>query len=136
MRNGIGKATMPTESIETKVPTSSAPGVNSWPTQPIPSTQNVLFNPVNKDNIPCTTTDAVTSTGAPFATSTAPDGKPYKIGCAYDPYDTNQYVVTPFEMMDWPAARGKRSVQPSIGVVPVLVIVRSTVMPVPQVWVV
>jgi len=97
-----GKPLLPVK--ETKVPTSSAPGVNSWPTQPIPSTQNVLFNPVNKDNIPCTTTDAVTSTGAPFATSTAPDGKPYKIGCAYDPYDTNQYVVTPFEMMDWPAS--------------------------------
>src|SRR3954447_7841120 len=88
-----GKALLPIK--ETKVPTSSTPGVNSWPTQPVPSTQNVLFNPVNKDNIPCTTTDAVTSTGAPFATSTAPDGKPYKIGCAYDPYDTNQYVVTP-----------------------------------------
>src|SRR3954453_5243145 len=97
-----GKPLLPIK--ETKVPTSSSPGVNSWPTQPIPSTQNVLFNPVNKDNIPCTTTDAVTSTGAPFATSTAPDGKPYKIGCAYDPYDTTQYVVTPFEMMDWPAS--------------------------------
>jgi len=97
-----GKPLLPVK--ETKVPTSKAPGVNSWPTQPIPAAKNVLFNPVNKANIPCTTPDAVTSTGAQFATSTAPDGKPYKIGCAYDPYDTNQYVVTPFEMMDWPAS--------------------------------
>jgi len=97
-----GKPLLPVK--ETKVPTSSAPGVNSWPTQPIPAAKNVLFNPVNKDNIPCTTPDAVTATGVPFATATAPDGKPYKIGCAYTPYDTTQYVVTPFEMMDWPAS--------------------------------
>jgi quinohemoprotein ethanol dehydrogenase len=97
-----GKPLLPVK--ETKVPQSSAPGVNSWPTQPIPAAKNVLFNPINKDNIPCTTPDAVTSTGTPFATATAPDGKPFKIGCAYDPYDTSQYVVTPFEMMDWPAS--------------------------------
>jgi hypothetical protein len=78
--------------------------VHTWPTQPIPAAKNVLFNPINKDNIPCTTPDAVTATGVPFATATAPDGKPFKIGCAYDPYDTSQYVVTPFEMMDWPAS--------------------------------
>src|SRR4051812_34824486 len=97
-----GKPIIPIK--ETKVPQSTSPGVNTWPTQPIPAAQNVLFNPVNKSNIPCTTPDAVTATGTPFATATAPDGKPYKIGCAYDPYDTTQYVVTPFEMMDWPAS--------------------------------
>lgn len=97
-----GKPLLPIK--ETKVPQLSSPGVNTWPTQPIPATQNVLFNPVNKDNIPCTTPDAVTSTGTPYATATAPDGKPFKIGCAYSPYDTTQYVVTPFEMMDWPAS--------------------------------
>jgi quinohemoprotein ethanol dehydrogenase len=97
-----GKPLLPIK--ETKVPQSKAPGVNTWPTQPIPTTKNVLFNPVNKDNIPCTTPDAATATGTPYATATAPDGKPYKIGCAYDPYDTTQYVVTPFEMMDWPAS--------------------------------
>jgi glucose dehydrogenase len=97
-----GKPLLPIK--ETKVPTLASPGVNSWPTQPIPAAKNVLFNPVNKDNIPCTTPDAALSTGALFATSTAPDGKPYKIACAYAPYDTTQYVVTPFEMMDWPAS--------------------------------
>ncbi|HET8529497.1 MAG TPA: PQQ-binding-like beta-propeller repeat protein [Gaiellaceae bacterium] len=97
-----GKPLLPVK--ETKVPQSSAAGVNTWPTQPIPATKNVLFNPVNKDNIPCATPDAVTATGTPFATGTAPDGKPFKMGCAYTPYDTTQYVVTPFEMMDWPAS--------------------------------
>jgi quinohemoprotein ethanol dehydrogenase len=89
---------------ETPVPQLSTDGVNTWPTQPVPATQNVLFNPIGKDGIPCTTPDAVTSLGTPFATATAPDGKPYKIGCAYTPYDTTQYVVMPFEMMDWPAS--------------------------------
>jgi quinohemoprotein ethanol dehydrogenase len=89
---------------EVKVPQDNAPGVNTWPTQPVPKTQNVLFNPIGKDGIPCTTPDAVTALGTPFATATAPDGKPYKIGCAYTPYDTTQYVVMPFEMMDWPSS--------------------------------
>jgi alcohol dehydrogenase (cytochrome c) len=97
-----GKPLLPIK--ETKVPQSKAPGVHTWPTQPIPTAKNVLFNPVNKNNIPCTPPDAATATGTPYATATAPDGKPFKIGCAYDPYDTTQYVVTPFEMMDWPAS--------------------------------
>jgi quinoprotein glucose dehydrogenase len=97
-----GKPLIPVK--ETKVPQNHSDGVNTWPTQPVPATQNVLFNPIGKDGIPCTSTDAVTSLGTPFATATAPDGKPYKIGCAYTPYDTTQYVVTPFEEMDWPAS--------------------------------
>lgn len=97
-----GKPLIPVK--ETKVPQDHAPGVNTWPTQPVPQDQNVLFNPVNSDNIPCTTPTATNSLGIPFATATAPDGKPFKIGCAYTPWDTTQYVVTPFEMMDWPAS--------------------------------
>jgi quinohemoprotein ethanol dehydrogenase len=97
-----GKPLIPIK--ETPVPQLKSDGVNTWPTQPVPATQNVLFNPIGKDGIPCTTPDAVTSLGVPFATATAPDGKPYKMGCAYTPYDTTQYVVTPFEMMDWPAS--------------------------------
>jgi quinohemoprotein ethanol dehydrogenase len=97
-----GKPLIPVK--ETPVPQNHSDGVNSWPTQPVPATQNVLFNPIGKDGIPCTTPDAVTSLGTPFATSTAPDGKPYKIGCAYTPYDTTQYTTMPFEMMDWPAS--------------------------------
>jgi quinohemoprotein ethanol dehydrogenase len=97
-----GKPLIPVK--EVPVPQNHSDGVNTWPTQPVPATQNVLFNPVGKDGIPCTTPDAVTSLGTPFATSTAPDGKPYKIGCAYTPYDTTQYTTMPFEMMDWPAS--------------------------------
>ena len=97
-----GKPLIPVK--ETPVPQNHSDGVNSWPTQPVPATQNVLFNPIGKDGIPCTTPTAVTSLGTPFATATAPDGKPYKIGCAYTPYDTTQYTVMPFEMMDWPAS--------------------------------
>jgi len=97
-----GKPLIPVK--ETPVPQLKSPGVNTWPTQPVPATQNVLFNPIGKDGIPCTTPDAATSLGVPYATATAPDGKPYKIGCAYTPYDTTQYVVMPFEMMDWPAS--------------------------------
>jgi quinohemoprotein ethanol dehydrogenase len=40
----------------------------------------------------------------PFATATAPDGKPFKLGCYFDPYDTTQFVVQPFEEMDWPVS--------------------------------
>jgi len=107
-----GKPLIPVD--EVAVPQSKADGVNTWPTQPVPRTDNVLFNPggynhkVKKTGVnagvPCTTPDAVTNQGVPYATATAPDGKPYKLGCAYDPYDTTQYVVTPFEMMDWPAS--------------------------------
>ncbi len=97
-----GKPLIPVK--ETPVPQSKADGVNTWPTQPVPATQNVLFNPIGKDGIPCTTPTAATSSGVPYATATAPDGKPYKIGCAYTYYDTTQYTVTPFEMMDWPAS--------------------------------
>ena len=97
-----GKPLLPWK--EVPVPQNHSDGVNTWPTQPVPATQNVLFNPIGKDGIPCTTPDAVTALGTPFATSTAPDGKPYKIGCAYTPYDTTQYVTMPFEMMDWPAS--------------------------------
>jgi quinohemoprotein ethanol dehydrogenase len=97
-----GKPLIPVK--ETPVPQTKADGVNTWPTQPVPATQNVLFNPIGKDGIPCTTPTAATSSGVPYASATAPDGKPYKIGCAYTYYDTTQYTVMPFEMMDWPAS--------------------------------
>ena len=97
-----GKPLIPVH--EVPVPQDHNPGVNTWPTQPVPATQDVLFNPIGKNGIPCTTPDALTSAGLPYATATAPDGKPFKLGCAYTPYDTTQYTVTPFEMMDWPAS--------------------------------
>ena len=39
----------------------------------------------------------------PFATAMAPDGKRYKMGCHFDPYDTTRYTAFPFEEEDWPA---------------------------------
>jgi hypothetical protein len=39
-----------------------------------------------------------------FWTQLAPDGKPFKVGCYFDPYTTEQFVVAPFEEMDWPAS--------------------------------
>ncbi|MDX6438771.1 MAG: hypothetical protein QOF76_4709 [Solirubrobacteraceae bacterium] len=90
---------------EVKVPQSTSLDVNTWPTQPIPMADNVLFNKLDKDRRPCTDGNiSQTNAYVPYATATAPDGKPFKIGCVYDPYDTTQYVVQPFEMMDWPAS--------------------------------
>ena len=68
--------------------------MNTWPTQPIPQADNVLFNKLDANGRPCTDGNvSQTNAYVPFATATAPDGKPFKIGCAYDPYDTTQYVV-------------------------------------------
>ena len=90
---------------EVKVPQSTALDVNTWPTQPIPMADNVLGNRLDKDRRPCTDGNRTqTNAYVPYATAIAPDGKPYKIGCVYDPYDTTQYVVQPFENMDWPAS--------------------------------
>jgi quinohemoprotein ethanol dehydrogenase len=97
-----GKPLIPVK--ETPVPQDTQPGINTWPTQPVPATKDVLFNPIGKDGIPCTTPTAAMANGTPYAGATAPDGKPFKIGCAYTPYDTTQYTVMPFEMMDWPAS--------------------------------
>jgi glucose dehydrogenase len=98
-----GKPLVPIK--EVPVPQSTAPDVNTWKTQPVPQGDNVLFNKLGADGRPCTDgTISQTNAYVPYAQATAPDGKPFKIGCAYDPYDTTQYVVTPFEMMDWPAS--------------------------------
>jgi glucose dehydrogenase len=90
---------------EVPVPQNSSPDVNTWKTQPVPQGDNVLFNKLNAQGLPCTDGNiSQTNAYVPYATATAPDGKPFKIGCVYDPYDTTQYVVQPFEMMDWPAS--------------------------------
>ena len=92
---------------ETNVPVSTAPDVNSWPTQPIPQGDRVTDDPVATDGSKRNCVDGNQTQSlayVPFATATAPDGKPFKIGCAYDPYDTTQYVVQPYEEMDWPAS--------------------------------
>ncbi|MEP6977030.1 MAG: PQQ-binding-like beta-propeller repeat protein [Thermoleophilia bacterium] len=96
-----------TEIKEVPVPQSTAPGVNTWPTQPIPQGDRTTDDPVASDGSKRNCTDGnrtQTPTGTPFAQATAPDGKPFKIGCIYDPYTTAQYVAEPFEEMDWPAS--------------------------------
>ena len=82
---------------ETKVPQSKSADVNTWPTQPIPQTDNVIGDPKGPNGRLCAKPDAWTG-------KTAPDGKPYKVGCVFDPYDSTQFVVAPFEEMDWPAS--------------------------------
>src|SRR5207244_12792131 len=84
-----------------------APAVTSGPTQPTPQGERGTAAPTATDGSKLNCADGnQTQTNAyvPFAQATAPDGKPYKIGCTYSPYDTSQYVVTPFEEMDWPAS--------------------------------
>ena len=52
-----GKPLLPIN--EVKVPVSNAPEVNSWPTQPVPKADNVLFNKLSSDGTrrPCTDGD-------------------------------------------------------------------------------
>ncbi|HEX5584065.1 PQQ-binding-like beta-propeller repeat protein [Gaiella sp.] len=92
-----GKPVVPVAQV--KVPVSSAPGVNSAPVQPIPQTPNALFDPKmpNGQGRLCATPER-------WKGYVAPDGKPVKVGCHFDPYDTTQFVARPFESMDWPAS--------------------------------
>jgi quinohemoprotein ethanol dehydrogenase len=101
-----GKPLLPVK--EVKVPVSTAKDVNSWPTQPVPQSAKVTDDPIAKDGTGrnCADGNQTQTNGyLPFATATDPIlQKPFKIGCVYDPYDTTQQVVEPFEEMDWPAS--------------------------------
>jgi quinohemoprotein ethanol dehydrogenase len=103
-----GKPLLPIK--EVKVPTlPNSPDVNAWPTQPIPQGEDwVTDDPIAKDGTHRNCTDGnqtQTNFYQPFGTATDPIlQKPFKVGCVYDPYDTTQQVVTPFEEMDWPAS--------------------------------
>ena len=80
--------------------------MNSWPTQPIPQGPNVIDDPRMKNGsgrLCVNGHQTQTNTYEPFATAKAPDGKPYKMGCHFDPYDTTRYAAFPFEEEDWPA---------------------------------
>jgi glucose dehydrogenase len=90
-----GQPLIPTP--EVKVPTlNNSPDVNAWPTQPIPRGDNVL-------NFPKAPDGSGRLCAKPAATweGAAPDGKPFKLGCMFDPYDTTQFVVMPFENLEW-----------------------------------
>jgi quinohemoprotein ethanol dehydrogenase len=101
-----GKPLLPIK--EVKVPQSSAPDVNTWPTQPVPQVDFVTDDPIAKDGTGRNCTDgnrSQTNFYQPYGTATDPIlNKPFKLGCVYDPYDTTQQVVAPFEEMDWPAS--------------------------------
>jgi glucose dehydrogenase len=102
------KTGKPLEKIaQVATPQSTAMDVNTWPVQPIPQGPNVIDDPrmPNGEGRLCANpNDGPVGTTATWAQSTAPDGKPYKLGCQYDPFDTTQYVVMPLEEVDWPAS--------------------------------
>jgi glucose dehydrogenase len=101
---------------QVSVPQDSAPDVNTAPTQPIPQTPNTLTGCVAGD--PTSYSGATHCYDQPLKAGggrlcsdpgrwqglTAPDGHPYNISCHLQPYDTSQFVVAPFESMDWPEA--------------------------------
>ncbi len=96
-----------------KVPVSSAPLTYNWPVQPIPQTPNTLTgcisgNPTSYKGANHCYDEPLKGGGGRICADPgrweglkAPDGKPYKVSCYFEPYTTKQYVVTPFESMDW-----------------------------------
>ena len=93
------KTGKPLEKIDqVSVPQSTSPSVNTWPVQPIPQTPNVI------DDLKMPNGQGRLCARPQYWTQTAPDGKPFKVGCIFDPYDTSQFVVAPFEEMDWPSS--------------------------------
>lgn len=85
---------------QVKVPQDTAVGVNTYPTQPIPQTPNTLFFPRMK-NGQGRLCASPTYWDEP---TTTPDGHPLVFGCDFQPYDTTQWIITPFENMDWPSS--------------------------------
>ncbi len=110
-----GKSLSPVKSVS--VPTlPNSPDVNAAKTQNIPQTPNTLpgcigGDPTSNGGASACYDQPLKNGGGRLCTNalrwqglTAPDGKPYKIGCHMDPYDTTQYVTAPFESMDWPSS--------------------------------
>ena len=107
-----GQPLIPVKDVS--VPQDSAPDVNTAKTQPIPQSPNTLTgciagNPTsNGGQLACYDQPLKDGGGRLCASPlrwqglTAPDGKPYLISCHLQPYDTSQFVVAPFESMDWP----------------------------------
>jgi quinohemoprotein ethanol dehydrogenase len=97
-----------------KVP--QAAGSHNWPVQPIPQPPNTLpgcigGNPTSYngkvhcyDQLMKGGGGRVCADPGRWQGLKAPDGKPYKVSCYWEPYNTKQYVVMPFESMDWPAS--------------------------------
>jgi quinohemoprotein ethanol dehydrogenase len=104
---------------QVKVPQDAASGVNTSATQPIPQTPNTLvFSngagfPLMKNGQGRVCADPkfwispndIWNNPDPGTTlGNTPDGHPVVFGCDFQPYDTSQWIVTPFENMDWPSS--------------------------------
>ena len=90
-----GKPLVPTP--EVKVPTMpNMPDVNAWPTQPIPQGMNILDFPAMPNG-----QGRLCANPQPTWEGNAPNGKPFKLGCMFDPYGTDEFVVVPFENVEW-----------------------------------
>jgi glucose dehydrogenase len=104
---------------QVKVPQDTASGVNTSPTQPIPQTPNTLvfssgsgFSLLkNGDGRVCSSpnfwispNDVWNNPDPGTTLGNTPDGHPVVFGCDFQPYDTTQWIVTPFENMDWPSS--------------------------------
>jgi glucose dehydrogenase len=109
-----GQPLIPIKNVS--VPQDSAPDVNTAATQPIPQSPNTLTGCIGGDPTlngganACYDLPLKNGGGRLCANAlrwqglTAPDGHPYLISCHFQPYDTSQFVVAPFESMDWPAS--------------------------------
>jgi alcohol dehydrogenase (cytochrome c) len=104
-----------------KVPVSSAPLTNNWPVQPVPQTPSTIAGCISGDPtshggashcydqpLGGGTAGRACADSERWASVKAPDGKPYLVSCYYEPYTTKQYVVMPFESMDWQASSYSR----------------------------
>jgi glucose dehydrogenase len=104
---------------QVKVPQDTAAGVNTSATQPIPQTPNTLvfssgagFSLLkNGDGRVCSSpnfwispNDVWNNPDPGTTLGNTPDGHPVVFGCDFQPYDTTQWIVTPFENMDWPSS--------------------------------
>ena len=90
-----GKPLVPTP--EVRVPTMpNMPDVNAWPTQPIPAGMNILDFPAMPNG-----QGRLCANAQPTWQGNAPNGKPFKLGCMFDPYGTEEFVVVPFENVEW-----------------------------------
>jgi quinohemoprotein ethanol dehydrogenase len=101
------KTGKPIEKVDqVKVPQDAASGVNTSPTQPIPQTPNTLVFASGAGFTTLKNGDGRVCSSPNFwdESTATPDGHPLVFACDFQPYDTTQWEVTPFENMDWPSS--------------------------------
>ncbi len=98
-----GKPLIPVD--EVKVPQSTAPDVNTWPTQPVPRTDNVLFNPIcARTGIPARRPTRVRASASRSPRRPRRTASRTSSGAPTPRTTRRSTSSTPFEMMDWPAS--------------------------------